>query len=125
MKQSRIFILVILGVFAFSMFIYAAEKIASINSAYLNSQFGVKLSAPDATVKVVVGQVLDATVTDVKAVAKIGAKEAKIGDALQVVWLGKDKFNLIHVQSGNKYIFVIGTDGVTFVIGTDGVTYLN
>jgi hypothetical protein len=115
MKQSRIFVFVLLGVVAFSLWTYAAETIASINSANLKSQFGVKLSAPGATVKAMVGQVLDATVTNVKALAKIGPHEAKIGDALQVIWLGKNKFNLIHVPSGNKYIFVIGTDGVTYL----------
>lgn len=119
MKQNRIFVFVLLGVVAFSLWAYAAETTALINSAYLKSQFGVKLSAPGATVKVMVGQVLDATVTDVNALAKIGLREAKIGDALQVIWLGKNKFNLTHVPSGSKH------KGYSFVIGTDGVTYLD
>jgi hypothetical protein len=61
-----------------------------------------------AKVNIAEGQTLTAKVGNPAALAKLGLKGAKNGQAVEVTWHGQDRFSLLHVPSGHKLEFFNG-----------------
>jgi hypothetical protein len=78
-----------------------ADVIRKLDTAKFAQATGALLNG-GARVSFAVGQTRTAMVVNAAALASLGLKGAKTGEALQVTWHGKNKFSFLHVPSDRK-----------------------
>ena len=92
---------------------------ASLDEAVFAQAAGVR---PDggAKVRIAEGQTLTAKVVNPAALAKLGLKGTKNGEALQVTWHGKNSFSFLHVPSGRKLEGILDNEAELAKYWSDG-----
>jgi hypothetical protein len=74
---------------------------ATFDTSKFAQTAGVQLDG-GAKVNIEEGRTLTAKVVSAAALAKLGLKGARNGEAVQVTWHGKNSFSFLHVPSGRK-----------------------